>query len=134
MMKIKWIDLIISYLPVSEYLIDSDSEYIIVSLWNIVGCIASPKRPKVNVTSIFWIIKARCALHLLLIRFLCLQCWTNCVSCVNPDTSKYGRIEMDSLWLTSGNTFFVFCSYMNVSSYASAGYCSSSSTAQSQIN
>lgn len=39
MMKIKWIGLIISYLPVSKYLIDSDSEYIIVSLWNIVGCI-----------------------------------------------------------------------------------------------
>lgn len=61
------------------------------------------------------------------------------MSYVNPDTSKYGRIEMDSLWLTSGNTFFVFCSYMNVSSYASAGYCSSSDlccmgTAQSQIN
>lgn len=38
MMKIKLIGLIITYLLVSEYLFDSDSEYIFVSLWNITGC------------------------------------------------------------------------------------------------
>lgn len=38
MMKIKLIRLIITYLLESEYLIDSDSEYIFVSLWNITGC------------------------------------------------------------------------------------------------
>lgn len=39
MMKIKRIVLIISYLPVSEYLIDSDSQCVIVSLLNIAGSV-----------------------------------------------------------------------------------------------
>lgn len=130
MMKIKRIGLIISYLPVSECLIDSDSEYIIVSLWNISGCRVYEsvclKWPRVNVTSVFWILKARCALQLLLIVFLCLQCLTSGMSYVNSDTSESGRTGKENLWLSSENMFSVLYSYMNVSYYASVGYCSSS--------
>lgn len=64
---------------------------------------AHPKWPKVYVTSVVWILKASCTLQLLMTTFLSLLCWTNCLSDVNSDTSKCGKIEKDNLWLTSGN-------------------------------
>lgn len=48
------------------------------------------------------------------------------MSYVNSDISECGKIRKDNSWLSSENTFSILCSYMNVSYYASVGYCSSS--------
>lgn len=84
------------------------------------------KWPKVNMTSVVRILKASCALQLLMTMFFSLQSWTNCFSDMNSDTSKCGKIEKDSLWLTSGNILFVLYSYMKMSFYVSVCYWSSS--------
>lgn len=70
------------------------------------------KWPKVNVNSVVWIVKASCALQLLMTVLLSLHCWTNCLSNGNSDSSKCGKIEKDNLRLTSGNILFYVLSWM----------------------